>query len=263
MKAILIVLLAGMSVAPVIRSATLEATYEFNNNLNADQGGVPALTPTDPLSSNEFLTDTVFGQSRTIYRWIGNANPPSQQAGFSLNTTGLITPNNYSVVMVFNFDGTSGWRRIIDVADRQSDNGFYVDPSNHLDVYPVSGSGPNTFTSGYHDVVMTVASDGTVKGYIDGLTDFTTNTTVMNTTNSATDTMSFFLDNVAGGGQGEFSDGNIAQLQLYNGVLTDNEALQISQNPLVPEPTGLALLSLVAAALVAQRRFGRGIAVRR
>ena len=88
------------------------------------------------------------------------------------------------------------------------------------------------FTAGYHDVVLTVASDNTVKGYIDGLTDFTTNTTVMDTSNSATETMNFLLDNVAAGGQGEFSDGNIAQLQLYDGVLTDAEALQISQNPL-------------------------------
>lgn len=111
--------------------------------------------------------------------------------------------------------------------------------------------------------MLTVASDGTVKGYIDGLTDFTTNTTVMNTSNSTTDTMSFFLDNVAAGGQGEFSDGNIAQLQLLDGVLTDAEALQISQNPLVPEPTGLALLGFATLALAVPRRFVRGFAARR
>jgi len=256
------VLLVGVCAVPRAHSAALEATYQFNNNLNADQAGVPALTPTDPLGSNGFMTDTVFGQTRTVYRWVGNANPPSQQAGLSLNTTGLITPNNYSVVMVFSFDGTSGWRRIIDVADRQSDSGFYVDPSNHLDIYPVSGSGPNSFTTGYHDIVLTVASDNTVKGYIDGLTDFTTNTALMDTTNSATDTMSFFLDNVVAGGQGEFSDGNIAQMQLFDGVLTDAEALQISQNPLVPEPAGITLLSLAAVALVSRRGFCRGFAVR-
>jgi hypothetical protein len=262
MKALTLAAFIGISLAPAVNAATLEATYEFNHNLNADQAGVPALTPADPLGSNTFMSDTVFGQTHEVYRWVGNANPTSQQAGFSLNTTGLITSNSYSVVMVFSFDSTSGWRRIIDVSDRQSDSGFYVDPSSHLDVFPVSGSGPNSFTSGYHNVVLTVASDGTVKGYIDGLTDFTTNTTVMNTTNSATDTMNFFLDNVVAGGQGEFSDGDIAQLQLYDGVLTDAEALQISQVPLLPEPTGITLLGLAIVTLAGRREFGRRFAMR-
>lgn len=225
-------------------AATLKATYEFSGNLNPDESGVPALSPADPLGQNGFFTDTVFGQMDSVYRFLGNSTPTSQQAGFTLNVSGLITPNSYSVELVFSFDGLGGYRRILDTFDRQSDSGFYVDPGSHLNVFPNSGSGPNTFTAGYHHVILTVAPDGTVKGYIDGLTDLTTNSTVMNISNSPTSTLTFFLDNVVAGGQGEFSSGNIAQLRLYDGVLTDAEALALSQNPLVPEPATVVLLSL-------------------
>ncbi len=248
---LIITLAVGLLRAPA-DAATVSATFEFTNNFNAAEPGVAAMTPTDPLGQSGFLVDTVFGQSDTVYRFMGNATPAAQ-AGLSLNTTGLVSPTSYSAEMVFSFDGTSGWRRILDVRDRQSDNGLYVDPSNHLQVFGAPGSGPNSFTSGYHHVILTVAPDGTVKGYIDGLADFTTTTTEMNITNSVTNTLNLFLDNVAGGGQGEFSSGKIAQFRLYNGVLTDAEALQLSQTPIVPEPS-TALLGAAGLAGVLLRR---------
>lgn len=238
-------------------AATLAATYEFTNNLNADQIGVAAMTPTDPLGQNTYLVDTVFGQSDTVYRFSGNASPVLQQAGLSLVTTGLVSTTSYSIEMVFSLDSVAGYRRVLDVRDRQSDNGFYVDPSNHLQVYGASGSGPNTYTAGYHHVILTVASDNTVKGYIDGLADFVTTTTEMNLSNSPTNTLSFFLDNVVAGGQAEFSSGKLAQVQLYDGVLTDTEALQLSQTPLVPE-TSSAFLGAVGLAGVLLRRGRNG-----
>src|SRR5207245_2509816 len=118
---ILILGTAGVASA----QANLAATYFFNDTLAAQQGGVPALTATDPLGANAFLTDTVYGQSRRVYAFNGNASPPNQQAGLTLDTTSLITPTNYSVEMVFEFSGgTNAWRRILDVENRQSDAGF-------------------------------------------------------------------------------------------------------------------------------------------
>src|SRR5947209_3349849 len=74
-------------------------TYLFNNNLSAQESGAPALTAVDPQATSGFQTDTVFGQSRTVYNFIGNTTP-AQQAGLSLDTTGRIPANNYSVEMV-------------------------------------------------------------------------------------------------------------------------------------------------------------------
>lgn len=233
-------------------AATNVATYEFTNTLAPDSGSsAPSLTPVDPLAQNAYLVESdVFGKSDTVYRFSGTS---SDNAGLSLNTTNLVMANSYSVEMVFSLDLASGWRRVIDVQDRQVDSGFYVDLDNHLTIFPTSGSGPNSFAPGYHHVIMTVASDGTVKGYIDGLSDLTVNTTLMNLSNSASNTMNFFLDNVAGRAQGEYSSGKIAQLRLYDGVLTDEEALTLSQTPLVPEPT-VPMLFISAGLTLATRR---------
>ena len=48
-----------------------------------------------------------------------------------------------------------GWRRIVDTQNRQSDNGFYVDPGNRLQVYPVVTGSTIFTTPGFHDVVLT------------------------------------------------------------------------------------------------------------
>lgn len=234
-------------------AATLVATYQFNNSLAADQGGVPALTAVDPTAQSGFVVDTVFGNSEYVYRFAGT---PSQNGGLSLNTTGLLTPNSYSAELLFNFDNVGGWRRVLDVQDRQSDNGFYVDPGSHLNVFPASGSGPTTFSAGYHHVVLTVAADGTVKGYIDGQTDFITNTAVMNLSNSINNTLNLFLDNIAGGGQQEYSSGRISKLLLYNGPLTAAEALARSQ--VLPEPGSVALIGLPLLMLLGAWR-GRSV----
>jgi hypothetical protein len=172
--------------------------------------------------------------SRPVWLFNGNAQPTNEQAGLSVNTAGLIGPQNYSVDMVFLFtDRDNAWRRIIDVENRQSDNGFYVDPSNNLDIYPVSGS-TNAWTNNvYHHVVLT--NDGSsVSSYIDGVSQFSFPTGLMNIDNANNPgrLMGFFIDNVVLGGQGEFSDGKVGLIRLWDGVLSPSEAQQIASNRL-------------------------------
>src|SRR5690242_10055736 len=117
-------LLAALSVgaaAQGVHAATAVATYQFNNSFAADQAGPPAMVAVDPLGTSIFQTDTVLGQSRTVWSFNGNNSPPSQQAGLTVNTTGLIPPQSYSVDMVLEFtQGANAWRRLIDVQNRQS-----------------------------------------------------------------------------------------------------------------------------------------------
>lgn len=124
---------------PAFAAPAPVATYRFEDSLAAEEPGVPALVAVDPLGLSGFVTADVFGSSRRVFRMNGNASPPAQQAGLSLNATGLIAANSYTVEMVLQFvEGNGAWRRILDVQNRSSDNGFYVSPSNRLNVFPVT-----------------------------------------------------------------------------------------------------------------------------
>ena len=245
--------------ATSVYGATVEATYLFNNSLNAQQGGAPALTATDPGGVAAYTTDTVYGQSRTVYSYGGSANPPTSQGGLTFDDSGgLIGTNSYSVELVFEFfDRDGAWRRILDTYNRQSDSGFYIDPGNNEDIYPVAGSA-TTFTTGvYHYVVLT-NNGGVVDAYLDGTHELTTTTTVMNIDNNPGDLVNLFLDNTVAGGIGEWSSGHIALARFDNGALTAGEVAALANDPFpsstVPEPSTLTITLLGAALLLVRRK---------
>jgi hypothetical protein len=245
--------------------ATPVATYRFNNTFAADQGGVPALTSVDPLGAGQFESGVVFGAPRQVWAFDGAADPAVNQAGLSLNTTGLLAPTVYSVELVFLFtEGSGQWRRIIDARDRRSDTGFYVEPGGNLQVYPdLTGSTGAWTTNIYHHVVL--ANDGaTVSAYLDGVTQFSGATGLMNLDNPDNPNlvMNFFLDNsIAGGSPNEFSDGRVALIRLWDRAVTADEVQRLAANPFIPEPTALALSA--SAAFVATLSSRRGRRLRR
>ena len=259
-SALLFTLTALAGAALPLSAQTAVATYEFHNTLNADQSGAPALSATDPLLTSGFGTDSVYGATRDVYNFSGTTTP-AEQAGLTLDTSSLISPDNYSVEMVFKFtERDGGWRRILDVENRQSDNGFYVNPGNNLTVYPLAGSTNAFATNVYHHVVLTDGPDNTVKGYLDGTLQFTDSTTLMrlDQADNPGHLLNFFLDNTVAGGQGEFSSGSIGLARVYNGVLSDDQVLNLSQNPFnaTPAPGALsvALLGVVPGVIFLRRR---------
>jgi hypothetical protein len=201
-----------LGVALIPAQASLVATYTFNNTLAAQQAGVAALTAVNPLGTSGFQTSTVFGNLQTTYHFDGAATPTADQGGLDFDTTGLLTSNDYSVEMVVELTGSTGWRRLLDSLDRQSDAGLYIDPSNDLDSFPNGGSGspfsPNTF----FDIFVTVDPSNKVTGYFSGIQEFSETSTSLDI---ATHTLGFYLDNVVAGGQGEWSSGNVALIKVF------------------------------------------------
>ncbi len=223
-------------------AATLVASYSFADTLAADQASAPALVSVDPLGLNGFETALVNGTSQRVFRFAGSGNAAANNGGLQLDTTGLLAYDNYSVQMTFAFDQDAsfggGWRRIIDTQNRQSDNGFYVDPGKRLQVYPVV-TGTTLFTNDvFHTVVLSnFVVNGTkeVKAYLDGNLELVSNTDQLNldNANNPGHLLSLFLDNVASNAQQEYANGRIASLKVYDGIFVP---------PAVPEPATVALM---------------------
>jgi hypothetical protein len=223
-------------------AVTLVGSYGFDNTLTSSTPG-QTLGLIDPSQRSGFGTDTVFGKQRTVFNFRGST---SQQGGLTFETLGLLNPTSYSVALTFKFNERNGqWRRILDASNRTSDNGLYADPFNNLNVFPSSGSNVN-FTSGvYRNVVMTVNGAQTAL-FIDGGSSFSATNNAMHLTNGP-GRLTFFADNNAGGGQGEWSSGSIAALRIYNGVLSAAEIAELNKVPFVagvPEPATWGMMIL-------------------
>lgn len=221
-----IVLLSAFCLS-MASAQTAAATYLFNDTLDAQESGRPSLTSVDPYSLNGFETATVYGQSRRVFRWDGE-DPPADQAGLQLHFAPLASGTVYSIEMVFEFtESTGSWQRIFDVSDRNLDSGLYVDPDGALEVYP-DGTGTTNFTiNTFHHVVFTVDA-GTVKVYLDGGMEIDVFSDVLD---ANLPHVSFFLDNLSGGGLNEYADGRIALLRVYDLILTDQQVATLAANP--------------------------------
>lgn len=210
------------------QSASLVATYTFQNTLSARQSSAPALVAANPRGTNSFLTDTVLGQQRTVYE-LSSLNP-TQNAGLSLNTANLINPNTYSWEMLFTFTEQPGaWRRVYDTQNRTSDRGLYLNPSNRLEFSRLM-AGTTTVPNGpYTHVVLTVI-ENRARIYVNGVLDINLNTNSMNITSPA-GVVHFFLDNLEDTSRTDFASARIALLKAYTNGLSDAEVRTLAANP--------------------------------
>jgi hypothetical protein len=84
-----------------------------------------------------FITDTVYGSSRTVFNFNGRASPASSQAGLT-------------------FDDSSNLVRLLRI--RQSDDGLYS-LNGDIDLYPTDSGATGMIANAYADLIYT--DDGT------------------------------------------------------------------------------------------------------
>jgi hypothetical protein len=229
-------------------------TYRFNDSFAADEPGVFPLATTDPFRMNRFETATVYGQPRRVYHYDGT---PQVQAGLTLIDTRGIGSAGYTVEMVMRFvEGDGTYRRLLETHSRRSDEGFYVDPSNNLTIYPLD-SGTTPFVTGrFHYVALSF--DGlNAQVFLDGQPQFKVEAPMMDLTNPDNPyrIMNFFLDNEEGFNT-EYADGNVALIRLTSGVLSESEIAARAVDPFaIPEPAAWVLALAGVGSLLALRRL--------
>lgn len=209
------------------QSASLVGSYNFQNNLNSSFGAAPALINTDPMGRNGFISDVVQGQNRTVFRFEGTT---AQQAGLSLDATGLMNPRSYSLELLFAFtEGNGQWRRIFDNLDRSSDRGLYFNTSNQFEFSRLS-RGSYVYATGQYVHMVLVVSAGRAMLYVNGNLDINLSTNDYGIDNPK-NILHFFLDNLTDTSRTDYASGRIALLRAYTNALSAAEAAALARDP--------------------------------
>lgn len=223
MKLFTIPLAVSILAAAPAQAATVVADYLFNGTLSSSVSGAPDLIATDPAGVASF--------SGGSYRFGGSVTPASQ-GGLSFdNSGGLLASDSYSIFMSFTLDTLGSWKRLIDVNNRQSDNGLYY-LGSAIQIYPLTQSPTTSVQAGQVNDLLLTVGEGFAKVYFNGSLALTQETTLMDIDNSD-NLVNLFLDNVVGGGRGEWSGGTIDRAIFYNGVVGGLDDVVLT--PAVPE----------------------------
>ncbi len=199
-------------------AANLVADYRFNGSRSSSVGSPPALVD---IGTNSFASETVDAATCNVLTFAsGN--------GLSLATNGVISSDTYSLVLLFRFETTSGFRKIADFKNGTVDAGLY-NLSNNLRFYPViGGSGGAIQDNTYVQVVLT--RNGTTKqttGYVNGTQEFQFDDTNDYGVIDAANTLRFLLDDEQT--TSEESAGAVARIRLYDDVLSAGEVAALDR----------------------------------
>jgi hypothetical protein len=264
----------GIALAIVGRSqaATLVADYQLQSTFASSVGSIGALAVVGTPGDVTFNTDqNVDGNVQTVAHLDIDGSGTltgDTGAGLQAQTNGFLSADNYSVVLLADFDISTDLiaTKIFDFKNLSSDDGLYVNETSGLLDFngEATAIGGTPAVSGtYTQIVLTRdSSDDLVTVYEDGTEAFhftdSSGLAILgdSTSPSANAFLTVFKDDAVGLGipviTDETSVGDIARLRLYDGALTPEEVASLDTT--VPEPvTGMLMLAGVTMILGRRR----------
>ena len=232
-------LLTGLASAVSGANATLVRDYELNGTLADSLGGASLIADGGTIGATRYS----FGANQ----------------GLSLAYSALPSTRLYSIELVFDFEQFNIWRKIIDYNARITDDGFYFDPGNKLDFFPITSSTTAITTPvDVHVVLTRDAASGVVNAYLNGALEFSFTDSGGLSLFRGTDNLVHFFEDDAATGFGEASRGSMDCIRIYNTALTAAEVAGLTscgpRGGSVPEPSTLLLASLGLIGLAIRRR---------
>ena len=194
--------------------------YKFLGNLNDSVGSV-ALVPN---------AGTV---GPTSYAFQKN-----QGLSFTPNAASTFNPAEYSIEMVFSFNTTLYYRKIIDFSDLSQETGLHV-LSRNLNFFGTSpnqtGTGLPFVDYGPARVILTrIAATGQMIGYVNGQPKITfTDGSSKGVFDQPSKIINFFRDNNDGP---EASVGAVSLIRIYSTAMSATQAANLGGAPVITPP---------------------------
>jgi len=231
--------LACSFAASLAQAQSLIAHYQFNGNLNNSVTGGSALAALEAIAGEGGLP-SAFTTEAGAWTWTDASDPGF---GLRLPTDGLLdTYNEFSVGISFKFSNVTGYRKILEFSNGNTDTGLYFNDGG-LTAYetgeenPVSGS----FTANQTvTLVFTRSSEAQINIYTHGSSTPLITHTVANNAfeirQGESGGLRFFVDNDLGS---EFSAaGAVYDIRVWDGVLSSGQVG--TYFAAIPEPSTYA-----------------------
>lgn len=187
------------------------ADYLFNGTLDDSLGIAPPLTALVP-EDGSYVTETLGGVADTGRTF-------SEGTGFELPVAGLLANDEYTIAIVFEFDDTAAWAKIIDAVARASDTGLYAN-ANRLTLYPTDETSADLFDANtYRQVVVTRDAAGSYVCYVDGVVQFTYDDSATGYGRISSENLLAFLRDDEMTLNNENSAGTVLRIRLFDTAL--------------------------------------------
>ena len=208
----------------------LVADYQFHDNFTSSVAGAPAIEPTalDQLS----FADAPDLSGRRVLKFAAGH-------GLTLQTSGLVDPDHYTMVIGVAFDSINGYVRLMDTKDPSETTGWFL-------LYGALGYHPTLYTpdpvlaNGEFGELTLVADGGKYRAY-SGSEKLFELLDPAHTSSIGTNGIVSFFRNFSNAAYAP--GGRVTRIRIYDGALTDTDLAALA--PSVPGPD---LISVPAGA---------------